>query len=462
MGSSRCLHAIEAVTAAREGVPSRQGITMRSRTLAAGALLTVTALLGTACGSSGGDAKTTASGDNTLTLWHYEDPTSATAIAWNQAIAVFTKETGAKVDVQVKSFEQIRSTASQVLNSDQAPDVMEYPKGNGTAGLLSSQGLLTDITPQVKQYKWDSIIKGSLATTSMYDDKGVMGSGNWYGISNYGEYVQVYYNKKMFADHGVAVPTTFDGFVKALATFKAAGITPLAEAGAEYPVGQLFYQLALTKADRQWVDDYQLYKGKVDWKGPELTFAADTLKAWVDAGYIDKKVTALKAQDMENAFVAQKSPIMVSGSWWQGTLATDAKFPWGTFLFPGSKLSMGSGGNLWVVPAKSKDKDLAYKFMDITMRPAIQNTLGNKGSIPVNADPKAITDPASRKLVADFTTLTADDGLAFYPDWPTPTMYDQLVAGTQQLLNGSATPAVVLGRLGTQYQSGVDAITNAK
>ena len=57
-----------------------------------------------------------------------------------------------------------------------------------------------------------------------------MGSGKWYGVSDYGEYVMVYYNTDMFAKYNIQVPTTFVEFVQALATFKAAGITPIATA----------------------------------------------------------------------------------------------------------------------------------------------------------------------------------------------------------------------------------------
>ena len=57
---------------------------------------------------------------------------------------IFEKKTGVKVEFEKKSFEQIRQNAAQILNSDEAPDVMEYNKGNATAGLLASQGLLRD------------------------------------------------------------------------------------------------------------------------------------------------------------------------------------------------------------------------------------------------------------------------------------------------------------------------------
>ena len=92
--------------------------------------------------------------------------------------------------------------------------------------------------------------------------------------------------------------------------------------------------------------------------------------------------------------------MIVSGSWWYGRFTTEIKdFDWGTFLFPGTKLSLGSSGNLWVVPKASKNKDLAYDFIDITMRPEIQNLLGNSGGVPVAADPSTITDPKNKELI---------------------------------------------------------------
>ena len=38
-----------------------------------------------------------------------------------------------------------------IINSDEGPDIMEYNKGNATAGLLASQGLLTDLTDEATE-----------------------------------------------------------------------------------------------------------------------------------------------------------------------------------------------------------------------------------------------------------------------------------------------------------------------
>ena len=423
-------------------------------TLAVAASLAAAALALSGCsgGGSGGD-------DNTLRLWHYEGADSAMGKAWDEAIKVFEEETGATVEFEEKSFEQIRSTASQVLNSDEAPDLLEYNKGNATAGLLSSQGLLTPLDDAVEEYGWDDQLAPSLQTTAKYDEDGIMGSGSWFGVPNYGEFVEVYYNKDAFAAAGLEVPTTLDEFEDVLAAFAAQGVTPLAESAAEYPLGQLWYQLALSKADRRFVNDYQLYENPVDWSGDEITYATETIADWTEKGYISTDSSGLKAEDAGVGFISGDYPIFFSGSWWYGRFASEiSDFEWGTFLFPETELSPGSAGNMWVVPEQAKNKELAYEFIDITMRPEIQAILGNNGGVPVAADEADITDPKSQELIANFNALTEKDGIAFYPDWPTPTFYDELNAALQELVNGTKSPADVQQQLGEQYQAGVEDI----
>ena len=431
------------------------------RLAALGAVVASVTLALSACGGgSGGDD--TASGAKTLKLWHYESDDSAMGVAWNQAIDVFKKEhPGVTVQVEHKAFEQIQQNASMILSSDQAPDLMEYNKGNATAGLLSSKGLLADLSEDATTRGWDKKLSPSLQTTARYDDRGVMGSGKWYGVPNYGEYVMVYYNKDLFAKNGVKVPTTLSDMTAAMETFVKKGITPLGMAGAEYPAGQLFYQLALSKADRSFVDSYQLYKAPVSFDSGPLKYGADTFADWVRKGYVAKSSAGLKAEDMGVSFIGGKVPMIVSGSWWYGRFQTEIKkFKWGTFLFPGNKLNAGSSGNLWVVPETSKAKDLATDFIDITMRPQIQDALGNNGGVPVSADPSRISDPKNKELIQNFQTITSQDGLAFYPDWPVPGYYDALVSGFQSLINRSKTPDQTMDTLKKTYDEGVAELGN--
>lgn len=436
--------------------------TRRNGRLLAGLMVVPLALAACSGGSNGGgddaDAQSTAgsSEGKTLTLWHYESANGAMGIAWDEAIKVFEEETGATVNFELKSFEQIQQTAGMVLSSDEGPDIMEYNKGNATAGLLSSQGLLTDLTDVAQERGWTDLLPESIQTTAKYDERGVMGSGSWYGVPNYGEFVTVYYNKDLFAQYGVEVPTTLAEMEAAMDTFVAAGVTPLGMAGAEYPAGQLFYELALSKADREFVTAYQTYTDDVDFQADPLKYGAETFDAWVKAGYVSPDSASLKAEDMGVAFINGTTPMIVSGSWWYGRFVSEISgFDWGIFNFPGNTFNAGSSGNLWVVPENSDNKDLAYEFIDITMRPEIQALLGNNGGLPLAADPSDLTDPKSAELITAFNEVLDNDGLAFYPDWPVPGYYDVLVSAFQSLINQSKAPDEVLDEIGTAYDDGV-------
>jgi raffinose/stachyose/melibiose transport system substrate-binding protein len=415
--------------------------------LLAAAALAVLAPL-TACG--GAD---TAAGDaNTLRLWHYEDKDGALGKAWAAAIGEFKRtHPGVKVEFEQKAFEQIQQNAGMILNSDKAPDVMEYNKGNATTGLLAKQGLLTDLTAVVKERGWDKKVGESASVTARYDANGEMGGDTWYGVPNYGEFVLTYYNDDLFKKHNVAKPTDFASFEAALATFKAAGITPLANAGNDHPAGHWLYLLALSKANDTWVDNYQLYKGEVDFHGPEFTYAATKYKEWVDKGYFDKKDVGLKGNNMTEQFISQKRPIMVGGNWWFGGLLTDAKnFKWSTAPYPGSEKTLGSGGNNWVIPTKAKNKKLAEDFIEITMSDKIQKLIGEEGNVPLAVKADTVTNAKTRGLVTAFHAAQDGRGLAFYPDWPVAGYYDTWLASTQNLMNG-AKPHTVLDELAAPY-----------
>jgi raffinose/stachyose/melibiose transport system substrate-binding protein len=117
----------------------------------------------------------------------------------------------------------------------------------------------------------------------------------------------------------------------------------------------------------------------------------------------------------------------------------------------------GSSGNLWVVPKNAANKQLAYDFINITMQPSIQKLLANHGAVPVSASTAGVTSPLNRQLIANFGTLARQNGLAYYPDWPTPSFYNTLLQQTQDLMNGTS-PASVLTSLQNAYDQYVSTI----
>ncbi|GAA2686482.1 MULTISPECIES: extracellular solute-binding protein [Actinosynnema] len=410
------------------------------------AVVLAASLAAAGCGGSAGDD------DNTFRIWHYESPDSAMAVAWNKAVdQLKQRHPDLNVVVEEKGFEQIRKTASMVLGSNEAPDVLEYNKGNASTGLLAKQGLLVDLTDEVKAKGWDAKV-GAVDTAARYDESGVMGGDKWYGVPNYAEYVLVYYNKDMFDQQGLQPPTTLDELTAAMDKFKSAGITPLATGGGEYPAHQVLYQLALTEADRDWVDRYQRYTGDVDFHDEAWTKGATTFADWVAKGYVNKDDAGLKAEDMGLSFMQGKQPVMITGSWWFGRVkATIKDFQWGTAAWPG-KMTSGGSGNLWVVPKGSKKQDIAKEFIDITLSQEIQDVLRDSGGVALAAGDGQAADPQTQRLNEDFAAVAAADGFGFYPDWPAPGFYDVHVSAVQKLMTGGATPDQALDELVGPYR----------
>lgn len=423
----------------------------RTRAAVAVAAAAVAALSLSSCAGGAGGA--TAEDGETLKVWWWENDESALSTAWNRAIEIFEEEhPGVTVEFELKTYEQMQQSGQLLLDSNDAPDVLEYLKGNATAGLVSQAGLLTDLTDVADERGWD--LDGSVQDVGLYED-GLMGSGQRYGVTNYGEYVPVWYNQDLFDQYGLGVPASLAELEQVMQAFVDEGITPLALGSADYPGPHLLYALALQHMDEADLGAYQRFDGDVDWAAWEA--AAETVADWTAKGYISANSTGIPAQDAGNAFAAGTYPLFFSGTWWAGSFVDDiTAFEFDQFLFPGTDFVPGSGGNLWVVPEKARNKELAYDFIEITMGEEIQNLLGEEGQVPVAADPEAIESPVGRLVLGEFAKLQdrADGGLAWYPDWPVPGLNDVLIQNNTELVQGTKTPQQATESIRTAYEQG--------
>jgi raffinose/stachyose/melibiose transport system substrate-binding protein len=388
--------------------------------------------------------------DKTFKIWWYEDAASAAGITWKKALETFQeKHPDVKVQFELKTFDQITKSGTMILNSAEAPDLMEYNKGNAVAGLAASQGLLTDLGDVAKQRGWDKVLSDASNQLSRYDEKGIYGNGPLIGVANYGEFVSVFYNENMFKEAGVEVPKTLEEMEKVMDVFVKKGVTPIAEAANDYPAQHLMYLFALSKADPKWVNDFQAIRTPLD--TAPFVYAGQKLQEWVKKGYISKDSTGLKAPDMANLFETGKSPMVVTGTWYGAQFGAIKNFKASQFLFPGNVISPASTGNIWVVPKNAKNKNLAYDFIDITLSKDNQALFGNSGGLPIAADPAMVTDPVGKIEVELFNKLVAQNGLGFYPDWPVPGYYDVMLKATQAVIGGSVTPEEFAERLKEPY-----------
>lgn len=405
-----------------------------------------------------GEQPAASTGGKVLKFWHWEGETTAQSLSWQMAMDKFKeKYPDVTIEFERKTFDGMQQNAQMILNSDDVPDVMELNKGNATAGLFSKQGLLTDLTEASTKYGWDKVLSPSIQTTCRYTDQGLMSNeGKLYGITTYGEFIMVYYNKNLFEKHGVAVPTTFDEFNAAVEKFKAAGQQPMAIGGADnWTWSHNWQELALYKADRELINNYQFLTGTVTFKDSAFQYGTEELLKQVQNGYYGTGWNGTTGDDASLAFSSGQVPMFLAGSWYFGGYMSSIKdFEWDIFLMPGKKFVTGSGGNLFTVPAKAKNKELAYEFMTMLLSSEVQTEMALKGGIPVNADTSKITDPHVKALNEAFSTIVKNDGLAFYPDWPVPGFMDVVGGGLQEVAAETMTVEQYIQSMQTAYDEG--------
>ena len=440
----------------------------RSAVAAVSSMVMLTSLA--ACGGS----DTAQSDEKELTIsWYYS---SGGGDTWERAIKLYKKENpDVKINEVHTSFPQMQKNASLTLQADDAPDVAMYNQGTSSVGNLASQGILADLSEYADKYGWTDTLPESIQTVakSKADDGGVMSSdGEWYGVPINGEFVLAYYNQDMFDKNGIAIPETFDELESAMQQFVDKGITPVAFEGNETASQHLWYQLVLSKANRQFVDDYQSYEHDVDFSSEPFTYAANKFSEWVQKGYLPSNSGGLVAEDMITQFCAGEYPIMFSGSWWFGRVNQDGNFKSTFRALPGNeKLNTGATGKLWVVPETSKHKDLAADFLNFLLSKDVQNMLATEAGLPFNASddysidslPDELKNPLKtfddmQDSVKEFNTvfeqLLDNDAIALYPDWPSAGMYDALNSALQGLINGNSTPEQATGEIKAAYEEG--------
>ena len=413
----------------------------------------VAALAAAAALALAGCGKGSSNASGEFKVWWYEKDT-AMASTWAAALEELkTAHPNVTVNFELKTWDQIQKSGNAILDSDQAPDLAEWNKGNATAGTASQAGLLTNLDSYAKKYGWDTKLPESALLYGRYTD-GLMGTGSLYGLSTYGEYVSWFYNKDYFDANGLTIPKTADELDALLATLKGKGQT-MALGGNGYQIVHLAYALALANADQQWVKDFQFFANPVDFSASskQWGYAAAKIADWKTKGYFNAKVSGISPDDAVAAFEAGKNPLILGGTWLDdGIQKSTTKFQWGKFQNPGN-LSVGSAGNLLVIPSKSKQKDLAAEFIDMIMSTKYQNMLGNSGGLPLLAETSALTNEVTVKSYAVFDNIVKNNQLGMYPDWPVAGYYEvQLAAGTKLLSDGNAD--AYLKTIGDFYEQG--------
>ncbi|MFL5926711.1 MAG: extracellular solute-binding protein [Gaiellaceae bacterium] len=160
----------------------------------------------------------------------------------------------------------------------------------------------------------------------------------------------VWYNKKIFAANGIAVPKTWDQLVAAAAKLQAAGVQPFAASGLQgWPITRLIGNLIFGQLGGDAM--LKVKNGKAKLTDPAYVAAAQKVADLGAKGYFGKGVASLDYGPAEDLFLQGKAGMFYMGSWILGELNDPSRNKIGlqdVGFFPFPKVTGGKGPSLLV------------------------------------------------------------------------------------------------------------------
>jgi ABC-type glycerol-3-phosphate transport system substrate-binding protein len=189
-----------------------------------------------------------------------------------------------------------------------------------------SQGLLADL--KGKSYL-NNVLPASIP--------GVTIKGKTYGIVFNCLYQGVYYNRKIFKELGLNVPTTQTELAVVNRKLKAKGITPFATHMVDgWSIGNMTMQFAINDVFNKmpnWGDQFRA--GKVSFATSAAYKKCYEYNKLLFDNTWSKETFSLQQTDCDARMVQGKAAMKVSGSWSiQNFMNVDPKFNFGIFPFP--------------------------------------------------------------------------------------------------------------------------------
>lgn len=322
------------------------------------------------------------------------------------------------------------------------PDVIQYFTDANASDVLAADKFVTidEIKAEYPDYAKDTL-ETALKAAANPDgvERAVPTTGYWEGL---------FCNKDLFDQYSLALPTNWDNMLKAIETFKANGIVPIA--------------VSLNNVPHYWVEFLMLSAA-----GPEgyAQVPATAPKEWCDGLAMFKTLRDMGAfpEDTDTIdndlagelFKTKKAAMQLDGSWYAGGITDQdntvvVAFP----VVPGGKAQEGAmvGGissgfyitkKAWADPDK---RDAAVKFvMANTNKAAVSTYWGGNGQAAVAVDPLDSMTPlgvSGLDYSSKATSISAPTDSRISQE-----AYNTLIAGIVDVSTGAKTPEELLNEV---------------
>lgn len=359
-----------------------------------GSLLGATALAGAATAQE-------------LTVWTLNYSSDRQRAALDNSVTQFQEmNPGVTVNLVKRGTDEHKTALRVASGSDSGPDVWTMWAGLGLGGRYVQAGLSADLTEYYEQYGWeDRLTSPSLGFTESFADGK---HGMPYRFS--GE--AVYYNKKIFEEHGLSEPTTYEELVAIGDTLKEAGIPAWTFGGTvNWHVMRLMDVLLETTCGAETHD--QLMNMEISWtETPCAEEAFAEQQRWATEHFLSPFMGIDNSQST-TLWLSGRAAMMLEGDWHVNTIreagTTD---DYGIFAFPTGTGRLYGFAEYLYVSTKTEHPELAAQFLDMFTSDEFQaKNVGAFGALSVNRNVELGDD--ADPLHKEWLTLFAEAGDTF-------------------------------------------------
>lgn len=243
---------------------------------------------------------------------------------------------GAAVNFEAFLNTEYNTLVSTSLQADEAADVVQTRSYGGVMDWIDGGYLLPLEVDALANY-----------SPTALDAVRSRDNGQVYGVPFAIQVLQMYYNKAIFEELGLDVPTTWDDFMAVNEAIADAGYIPMALTGKDSWMLPIFHSVigAGTYGGNAFVEG--ILSGETTFEDPAFV---ESLQAVKDLQpFLPPDVTAVSYTDSQNLFINELAAMFPGGSW-EGAFFADQN----------PELDLG----VFAVPAKGTDAPLVSWFVD--------------------------------------------------------------------------------------------------
>lgn len=269
---------------------------------------------------------------------------------------------GVRVTVEAYEGEAYKTRIKTATAGGNLPDIFEVYGGGNFIRPMVEAGRLADLSPLY----WDSDYRSHFNVSAL---DAYRFNGKLYGVPREKAVAVVWYNKELFAAHGLTPPSNMGEFARIVGVFARSGVTPVAVAGRErWPVALWYWYLV----DRIGGPSpfVRFVAGQEPFTGPAFVQAGHLLSSLFPTGAFPVGFLGVDYARAERQFVTGQAAMYLMGSWAAGNLAPlGDRVGW--FPFPAVTGGQGEPRRLlghpahagYAVSTDSRHKDIAVDFV---------------------------------------------------------------------------------------------------